>query len=48
MTDLCSGQSLGGADAETDNDADTDDDNDSDTADKSNPYMSPFSRRHKN
>jgi hypothetical protein len=32
------------ADADTDND--TDDDNDTDTADKSNPYMSPFSRRH--
>jgi hypothetical protein len=34
MTDLCSGQ----ADADTNNDAD----NDADTADKSNPFMSPF------
>jgi hypothetical protein len=43
MTDLCSGQALGDADADTDDDAD----NDNDAADKSNPYMSPFSRRHK-
>jgi hypothetical protein len=34
MTDLCSGQALGDAD------------NDNGAADKSNPYMSPFSRRH--
>jgi hypothetical protein len=33
-TELCSGKALG--------DADTDADNDADTADKSNPYMSPF------
>jgi hypothetical protein len=39
VTELCSGQALGDAD----NDADTDADNDAaDTADKSNPYMSPF------
>jgi hypothetical protein len=33
---------LGDADDDTEND-----DNDANTADKSNPYMSPFSRRHK-
>jgi hypothetical protein len=43
VTELCSGQALGDADA--DNDADNDADTDAaaaDTADKSNPYMSPF------
>jgi hypothetical protein len=35
VTELCSGQALGDADA--DNDA-----ADTDAADKSNPYMSPF------
>jgi hypothetical protein len=47
MTELCSGQALGDADADNDADADTDADT-ADAADKSNPYMSPFSRRHKN
>jgi hypothetical protein len=38
VTELCSGQVLGDADADNDA-ADTDA---ADTADKSNPYMSPF------
>jgi hypothetical protein len=36
VTELCSGQALGDADNEADTDADNN------TADKSNPYMSPF------
>jgi hypothetical protein len=40
VTELCSGKALGDADNDADNDAaDTDA---ADTADKSNPYMSPF------
>jgi hypothetical protein len=41
VTELCSGQALGDADADTDTDkvADT---AVADAADKSNPYMSPF------
>jgi hypothetical protein len=35
VTELCSGQALADADADNDTDA-------ADTADKSNPYMSPF------
>jgi hypothetical protein len=41
VTELCSGQALADADADNDNDADTDAAA-ADTADKSNPYMSPF------
>jgi hypothetical protein len=40
VTELCSGQALGDADADNDNDAA--DTAAADTADKSNPYMSPF------
>jgi hypothetical protein len=40
VTELCSGQALGDADA--DNDKDAADTDAADTADKSNPYMSPF------
>ena len=36
MTELCSGQATGDADADADTDADA--------ADKSNPYMSTFSK----
>jgi hypothetical protein len=37
VTELCSGQALPDADADNDADAAA-----ADTADKSNPYMSPF------
>jgi hypothetical protein len=43
VTELCSGQALADADTDADNDNDADTDAAAaDTADKSNPYMSPF------